>query len=225
MGAAVERQVPRWRFGLVWGTARAEMAIDEESPRFPRISEPFGAVATLWESTPATGEKNRAREPNIGPDSRRANSVPFGAIGQQTDGELLGRFCQRRDEAAEHAFAALVERHGPMVLNVCRSTLRNEHDAQDAFQATFLILVRRARAVAERESIGSWLYGVALRVAACAGRLWFSAGDTSGTPPNGRLHTLPAIMGSARSRRFSTRKSDGCRSVTARRSCSATWRA
>ncbi len=91
-----------------------------------------------------------------------------GAIGQQTDGELLGRFCQRRDEAAEHAFAALVERHGAMVLSVCRSILRNEHDAQDAFQATFLILVRRAHAVRKRESIGSVLYGVALRVAACA---------------------------------------------------------
>ena len=91
-----------------------------------------------------------------------------GAIGQQTDGALLGRFRERRDETAEPAFAALVERHGPMVLRVCRSVLRNEHDAQDAFQATFMILVRRAASVRDRESIGSWLYGVALRVAACA---------------------------------------------------------
>ena len=91
-----------------------------------------------------------------------------GAIGQQTDGELLNRFRERRDQTSEHAFAALVERHGPMVLRVCRSILRNEHDAQDAFQATFLILVRRAASVRNRESIGSWLYGVALRVAACA---------------------------------------------------------
>ncbi len=91
-----------------------------------------------------------------------------GAIGQQTDGELLRQFCERRDQRADHAFAALVERHGPMVLRVCRSILRNEHDAQDAFQATFLILVRRSHSVRNRESIGSWLYGVALRVAACA---------------------------------------------------------
>ena len=91
-----------------------------------------------------------------------------GAIGQQTDGELLRQFCERRDQTADHAFAALVERHGPMVLRVCRSILRNEHDAQDAFQATFLILVRRSHSVRNRESIGSWLCGVALRVAACA---------------------------------------------------------
>ena len=91
-----------------------------------------------------------------------------GAIGQQTDGELLRVFCERRDRTADHAFAALVERHGPMVLRVCRSILQDEHDAQDAFQATFLVLVRRSHSVRNRESIGSWLYGVALRVAACA---------------------------------------------------------
>ena len=71
-------------------------------------------------------------------------------------------------EAAEMAFSALVERHGPMVLRVCRSILRDEHDAQDAFQATFLVLVDRAGSVRDRSSVGSWLHGVALRVAACA---------------------------------------------------------
>ena len=87
-----------------------------------------------------------------------------------SDGELLGRFADRpgRDEAAGPAFAALVERHGPMVLRVCRSVLRDEHDAQDAFQATFLVLVRRAAAVRRQESVGSWLHGVALRVSARA---------------------------------------------------------
>ena len=73
-----------------------------------------------------------------------------GTIGGLTDAELLGRFADRHDESAEPAFAALLERHGPMVLRVCRSVLRNEHDAQDAFQATFLILVRRAGAVRNR---------------------------------------------------------------------------
>ena len=89
-----------------------------------------------------------------------------GTIGALTDGELLGRFADRpdRDDTSGPAFAALVERHGPMVLRVCRSILRDEHDAQDAFQATFLILVRRASAVRNRGSVGSWLYGVALRV-------------------------------------------------------------
>ena len=92
----------------------------------------------------------------------------LGTIGGLTDGELLSRFTGRSDEAAEHAFAALVKRHGPMVLRVCRSILRNEHDAQDEFQGTFLVLARRAQAVRKRESVASWLHGVALRVAACA---------------------------------------------------------
>jgi RNA polymerase sigma factor (sigma-70 family) len=91
-----------------------------------------------------------------------------GTLGALTDGELLDLFTDRRDETAELAFATLVERHGAMVLRVCRSLLRDEHDAQDAFQATFLILVRRAGAIRERESVGSWLYGVSLRVSACA---------------------------------------------------------
>jgi RNA polymerase sigma factor (sigma-70 family) len=84
-----------------------------------------------------------------------------------TDAELLGRFADHaaRDAAAGPAFAALLDRHGPMVLRVCRSILKDEHDAQDAFQTTFLVLVRRADAVRRRESTGSWLHGVALRVA------------------------------------------------------------
>jgi RNA polymerase sigma factor (sigma-70 family) len=92
----------------------------------------------------------------------------MGSLGGLSDGALLGLFADRRNETAESAFATLVERHGAMVLRVCRSLLRDEHDAQDAFQATFLILVRRAGAIRKRESVGSWLYGVSLRVSACA---------------------------------------------------------
>ncbi len=88
-----------------------------------------------------------------------------GAVGNLTDAELLGRAAQGEAEHAELAFAAIVERHGPMVLRVCRAVVRDEHDAQDAFQATFLVLVRRARAVRNHELLASWLYGVALRVA------------------------------------------------------------
>ena len=85
------------------------------------------------------------------------------------DGELLERFAARRDsddEAAELAFAALVARHGPMVLPVCRSVLADPHDVDDAFQATFLVLAVRAHSIRRRGSVASWLHGVALRVAA-----------------------------------------------------------
>jgi RNA polymerase sigma factor (sigma-70 family) len=78
------------------------------------------------------------------------------------DGQLLEHFIHRRDEAA---FAALLRRHGPMVRGVCRRILGNVHDADDAFQATFLVLVRKAESIRPREAVGNWLYGVAYRTA------------------------------------------------------------
>src|SRR5258708_7523536 len=78
------------------------------------------------------------------------------------DAALLERFVSRRDEAA---FTALVERHGPMVLGVCRRVLRNPHDAEDACQAAFLILARKAGGVRRAGALGAWLHAVAFRVA------------------------------------------------------------
>jgi RNA polymerase sigma factor (sigma-70 family) len=88
-----------------------------------------------------------------------------GTIGGMTDPELLEQFLGGPDEAAELAFEALVKRHGPMVFRVCRSVLRDTHAAEDAFQATFLVLARKARTLGSRELLGNWLYGVAFRTA------------------------------------------------------------
>jgi RNA polymerase sigma factor (sigma-70 family) len=90
-----------------------------------------------------------------------------GAIGSLPDGALLDRFLSGRGDAdSSSAFAVLVERHGPMVMGVCRDVLRNHHDAEDAAQATFLVLAKNGGSIRRVDSLASWLFGVALRVAA-----------------------------------------------------------
>jgi RNA polymerase sigma factor (sigma-70 family) len=91
---------------------------------------------------------------------RRATGA--GSYSGAGDARLLERFAACGDEAA---FAALVGRHGPLVWQVCRRVLRHEHDAEDAFQAAFLALARKARSIGRGEAVGGWLYRVALRVA------------------------------------------------------------
>src|SRR5437763_5669831 len=88
--------------------------------------------------------------------------VPRVAPGEVSDADLLERFTRQRDEAA---FELLLWRHGPMVLSLCERLLPQPQDAEDAFQATFLVLVRKARAISKRESLASWLYKVAYRIA------------------------------------------------------------
>ena len=95
-----------------------------------------------------------------------------GSVAGLSDRQLLERFIARRDAAGEAAFAALVARHGPMVLGVCRQLLGDRHHAEDAFQAVFLVLARKARSIRDPDLLGNWLYGVALRTARKArGRL------------------------------------------------------
>jgi RNA polymerase sigma factor (sigma-70 family) len=88
-----------------------------------------------------------------------------GTLAGFSDGQLLERFLSPGDEASDLAFETLVIRHGPMVMRVCRSILDDHDDAHDAFQAAFLVLARRSDTIRERRSVGSWLYGVAVRVA------------------------------------------------------------
>ncbi len=91
-----------------------------------------------------------------------------GTLSGLTDAELLDRFLERRGELSELAFTVLLERHARMVLAACRRALTDPHDVQDAFQATFLVLVRNARSIRNRETVAGWLQSVAYRVACSA---------------------------------------------------------
>jgi len=93
-----------------------------------------------------------------------------GTVGQADDQALLAAYCAGRDGTAEAAFRVLVERHGPMVVRVCRGVLGDGHDALDAAQAVFLVLARKADSIRGRGSVAPWLLGVACRVARKARR-------------------------------------------------------
>ncbi len=101
----------------------------------------------------------------------RGRGAPRPADEGRLDAELIDRFVARCDGGA---FARLVERHGPLVLGVCRRVLRHHHDAEDAFQATFLILARKARHIRRRDALTGWLckvaYHLAVKLRGSAGR-------------------------------------------------------
>jgi DNA-directed RNA polymerase specialized sigma24 family protein len=88
-----------------------------------------------------------------------------GVVGNLPDSELLDRFLARSGDSSDSAFEVLVGRHGPMVLDLCHNVLRDYHDAQDALQATFMVLASQAKSIRRRDALASWLLGVAHRVA------------------------------------------------------------
>jgi RNA polymerase sigma-70 factor (ECF subfamily) len=103
----------------------------------------------------------------MGNSKARSQTAGREAVSDRTDGWLLERFAVQGDEAA---FAALVQRYGTLVLSACRRVLQHEQDAEDAFQATFLVLARKAPQLCQAKTVGRWLYSVAYRIAKKARR-------------------------------------------------------
>src|SRR5262245_21964485 len=114
------------------------------------------------ERTCVRGAKPMGERPLIGVLAHIRKRIAARDQDALSDRDLLNRFLKDRDEAA---VTVLVERHGAMVLGICRRVLGHAHDAEDACQATFLVLVRRAASVRKKESLASWLHGVAYHVA------------------------------------------------------------
>jgi RNA polymerase sigma factor (sigma-70 family) len=131
----------------------------------PRKTDRFAPAAPLQRENETGGSVAMTSGPNGTALRQLRTLLEQGAVGQLSDTELIERFLAGRASGGDPAFAALVERHGPAVFRVCRSVLGDAEAAQDAFQATFLVLVRRAASVRVRGSIGPWLVAVAYRTA------------------------------------------------------------
>src|SRR5262245_13573427 len=139
-------------------------------------------------------------EGQLGPVIRQIRHLAAPAPDNCSDAQLLQRFARDRDEAA---FEALVRRHGSLVWGVCRRVLRHTQDAEDAFQATFLTLTRKPSSIRRGDSVASWLFGVARRVARRAADLRSRArireapprpSDTDNPPAEAALRELQAIL-------------------------------
>ena len=130
------------------------------------------------------GALDRANEPDPGRRPGLQTLFHAGSLVGVTDGQLLERFALRDGASSEAAFAALVERHERLVWRTCRAVLRDEHDAADAFQATFLVLVRKAGSLWVRDSLAPWLHRVACRAAIQAGPRRGGARGPNGARPS-----------------------------------------
>ena len=152
-----------------------------------------------------------------------------GSVAGMSDRQLIERFVARRDAGGENAFSALVARHGPMVLGVCQKLLGDRQQAEDEFQAVFLVLARRARSIRDPDLLGNRLYGIVPRA---------QGPGTAGPPEKirgGSCREIPRSIddnrhggsGGNRSKkrpRGCTLRSSGCREPSACRWCSATSR-
>src|SRR5262245_55506608 len=127
----------------------------------PLVNSELAPLAHAAGSLPPSGETRNMAQGPLGKALRRTLLRLTGGRASP-DGQLLERFVTRHDE---EAFAMLVQRHGPMVYRVCQRVLRHAQDAEDAFQATFIVLARKAASLAQPELLANWLYGVATRVA------------------------------------------------------------
>jgi DNA-directed RNA polymerase specialized sigma24 family protein len=116
-----------------------------------------------------------------------------GSIAGWSDRELLERFYRQRDATGETAFAVIVARHGPVVLHVCRQLLGNSHDAEDAFQAVFFVLARKADRIRDPDLLGNWLYGVAIRTARKAKAKIGRSAKAPAADAHGRI-VFPALI-------------------------------
>jgi RNA polymerase sigma factor (sigma-70 family) len=165
---------------------------DLRSAKFQKKIRAVGAVRC----TTAIGARNATvSRHQLQPIGKLFNMQSVDALGSATrdgrsDAELLRKFVQEGDRAA---ISAIVDRHGPVVMGICRSALRNEPDAADAFQATFLVLLKKARSLGEPLSLAGWLHGVAWRVAKRATAQSMRMRSLSDSPPTA-LEADPATQ-------------------------------